>query len=73
MDPFNSQQKPQTPTDPFGSSDPFGDDPFGSKSRTDEAVNPFLATSAPAGVGGRKAAKREEIVVPDRLPKVSMV
>lgn len=36
VDPFG-QQNAQTPTDPFGGSDPFGDDPF--KSAT--TGNPF--------------------------------
>ena len=78
MDPFGSQQ---TPTDPFGSSDPFGfgDDPFASAaSKSDstsggDQINPFQSNSSSNNNGSANtgtATSREEIVVPEPLPKV---
>ena len=46
VDPFGQQQ--QTPTDPFASGDPFGEDPFATKS----AGNPFASSSGGGASGG---------------------
>lgn len=43
VDPFSQQQ--QTPTDPFASGDPFGEDPFATKSGS----NPFQMTGSGGG------------------------
>lgn len=83
VDPFGTQQSVQTPTDPFGTSDPFGfgDDPFASKSDSTtgggDQINPFQTNSSSSnnngstGIGTASSRKREEIIVPEPLPKVS--
>ena len=79
MDPFGNQQNVQTPTDPFGSSDPFGfgDDPFASKSdstprKGGDQINPFQSNSSTSNNNTTPTItqKREEVVVPEALPKV---
>ena len=81
-DPFGSQQNAQTPTDPFGSGDPFGfgDDPFASKSadstsgKGGDSINPFQKNSARnSNSTPTKSKKREEVVVPEALAKVRYI
>ena len=73
----------ETPTDPFGSSDPFGfgSDPFALKSESTtgggDQLNPFQTNSSSSNNNGTNTGaaavatkQREEIVIPEPLPKV---
>ena len=50
MDPFG-QQNIQTPTDPFASGDPFGEDPFATKALGAGSSNPFHVGGGSGGTG----------------------